>query len=487
VTVTLLTAPPAFLTLANLSEEEERTRQLLISQLRRAQLKNARQVDFYEGARRVRDLGISVPPHLTELEAVAGWPEIIVDVIDERMEWMGWREGTDLGLRKVYQDNHLDIEIGQSTLNALIHGLSFVSVGTGIEENDEPEVLVRSESSSKVTGLWDPRLRRLTVALMELYDDRGAVSGWRLYHLNSTITAERVNGRLVITDRDDHNLNRIPIAVLPNRPYSERQYGRSEITKAVRSFTETGMRTLLGMEVTREFYGAPQRYLMGAEESMFMDLDGNKKTMWDAVMGKMLAMPRDSLGELPIPGQFSGASPQPFTDILRTLSQMISASSGVPSTHLGFTTDNPASADAIARADGRLDRRAIRRGRMMNLGLNELGVLVVLWRDGNLPEPGDIRSWWADPATPTPAATADEVVKLSAALVNGVPIMPLRMARERLGWDPDQIDRAEEMDKNAPVDPVAALTGLLDQQAAGLPSTTAQAAPPAGATGGGTA
>jgi hypothetical protein len=485
VTVQLLSpppvgSPPAFLTLGELDADEERTRQALVSQLRRAQLKNVRQTAFYEGSRRVRDLGIAIPPHLTQLESVAGWPEIIVDVIDERMNWLGWRERSDLGLQKVYDDNHLDIEVGQSVLNSLIHGLAFISVGTG--GDDEPEVLVRSESSNRVTGVWDARVRRLKVALVETQDSRGDLSGWKLYKPDQTVTAERRNGRLVVVDRDEHDRGRVPIAVLLNRPWSERAYGRSEITKAVRSFTESGMRTLLGMEVAREFYGAPQRYLMGADERMFVDQDGNKKSMWDAVLGKMLAMPRDAAGDVPVAGEFSAANPLPFTEILRVLSQMISASSGVPSTHLGFTTDNPASADAIARADGRLDRRASRRGRMYNLGLDELGELIVLWRDGSLPETGLARSWWADPASPTPAATADEVVKLTAAMVNGVPIMPLRMARERLGWDAEQIRRAEEMDEEAPVDPMTVLNATLNGQAAGLPATATAAAPSVPAT-----
>lgn len=460
---------PAFLELASLSDTEEATRLRLITQLRRAQIVNARQESYYEGSRRVRDLGIAIPPHLIDLEAVAAWPEIVVDVIDERMDWEGWT-APDFGLESVFAQNHLSVEIGQATLDSLIFGVSYLTVGTG--GPDEPEVLVKAESPSRMTATWNARRRRVDDALVELYDPNGFLLGWKLYLPDETITTERVNGRLVVVARDFHGLGRVPVSVLLNRPRASRVEGRSEITRAVRSLTDSGMRTLLGMEVAREFYAAPQRYLMGADESMFVNEAGEPVGQWAAVIGRMLMAPRGEDGELPIPGVFQSASPQPFSDLLRTYAQMISSASGIPATHLGFTTDNPASADAIQRADMRLDKRAVRRQKQYDLGLVDLGELCILWRDGSLPDPGSIRSVWMDPSTPTPAATADAVTKLAATAIGGVPILPLRMARQMLGWTPEQITDAELLDKSAPTDPMTALTGLLNQQVIGGPSAT---------------
>jgi hypothetical protein len=401
-------------TLNALSDAEESLRLQLISQLRRAQVANKRQEAYYEGSRIVRDLGISIPPHLRDLEAVAAWPEIVVDVIDERMDWRGWyTPGMDLGLAEVYAQNHLAVESGQATLDALIFGLSYLTVGTGAD--DEPEVLVKAESPNRMTANWNARQRRIDSAMVELYDGLGVLNGWKLYLPEETVTVERLRGRLVVTDRDQHNLGRVPVSVLLNRPRSSRENGRSEITRAVRALTDSGMRTLLGMEIAREFYAAPQRYLMGADESMFVKEDGTPVGQWAAVIGRMLMAPRDDNDQLPVPGQFASASPQPFSDLLRTYAQMISAATGIPATHLGFTTDNPASADAIQRADMRLDKRAIRRQSQYDLGLVDLGELCILWRDGELPEPGTVQSLWVDPSTPTPAASADRAVKMIAA------------------------------------------------------------------------
>lgn len=433
---------PAFLRLGQLSDGLEERRARLIGQLRRAQRVNAVQESFYEGSRRARDLGISVPPHLRDVEAVAAWPEIVCDVIDERSDWRGWRTpDVDLGLESVYEQNHLGIEVGQATLDALIFGLAFLSVGTGDPDDAEPDLIVKAESPKQMTATWDPRLRRVTEALRETYDVGGRVTGWKLYAPDETVTVERVRGGLAVTDRDEHGLGRPPVSALLNRPRASRTSGRSEITRAVRSYTESGMRTLLGMEVTREFYGAPQRYLMGADESMFVDQHGNKKSQWDAVIGRMLMMPRDEAGELPVPGEFKHASPAPFSEILKTLAQMVSAATGIPATHLGFASDNPTSADAIQRADMRLDKRAVRRHRQFDLGLLDLGDLCVLWRDGELPPPGSVRSLWVDPAALSPNARADRAIKMISA---GALDPSWDYTLEQFGLSDDEIERVRQ-------------------------------------------
>lgn len=433
------TVAPAFLRLQTLSEEHELLRVRLIGQLHRAKRANVRQEAFYEGSRRARDLGIAIPPNLQDVEAVVAWPEIVVDVISERLSWRGWSSDDDtLGLDDIYDENHLRVESGQGFLDALICGLSYMTVGTG--NDGEPDVLVMPGSPNRMTATWDPRLRRASDGMAEIHDERGHLIGWKLYVPGETVTIERRRGRMEVTDRDQHGLDRVPIAVLRNRPRSDRPDGRSEITRAVRSLTETGMRTLLGMEITREFYGAPKRYLMGADASMFVDEDGNKVDQWDALVGSMLAIERDANGDVPTVGEFKGASPAPFSEILRTLTQMVSSASGVPAHHLGFTTDNPASEGAIARADARLDKRAEDRQGQFNLGLVELAQLCVLWRDGELP-PTEIRSLWTPVGTVAPGAAADRAAKMLAA---GVIRPEWDFTLEQFGLDDDEIRRVRQ-------------------------------------------
>jgi hypothetical protein len=454
---------PALLEKDKLTDEEDAVRRTLISKLARARKVNLRQEAYYEGARKVRDLGIAIPPHLKDVEAVAAGPQIVVDVIDERMDWRGWSTPKqDLGLKELFDANHLDIEVGQATLDSLIMGIAFLTAGTGGE--GEPDVLIKAESPMRMTATWDPRMRRNVNALCELYDDRDRLIGWQLYLPGETITAERQGGRVVVTDRDEHGLERIPVVSLINKPRASRMGGRSEITRHIRSITNSAMRTLLGMEIAREFYAAPQRYLMGADQSMFVDENGEPVSQWQAIIGRLLLAPADEEndGALPRAGEFSAASPQPFTELLKTYMQEISSSSGIPATHFGYSTDNPASADAIQRADVRLDKRAVRRQKIYNLGLVELGEVAHLWRTGELLPPGSVRSLWTPVSLVAPGAAADRATKM---ISSGVLDPEWEFTLEQFGLSDDEIERV--MAERRRSGGSAALRAIAERAAAG--------------------
>jgi len=242
-----------------------------------------------------------------------------------------------------------------------------------------------------------------------------------LYLPGKTIELERGReGRMVVVRRHNTTRDRIPVARLVNRARTSRKGGRSELTGAVRYLTDAAVRTLLGMEVNREFYTTPQRWLMGADMSVFTDEDGNKVSAWEAIAGHMLSMPRPhddetgEYGELPTVGQFTAAPPEPYIAQVRAYSMLLAAEVGIPASYLGYATDNPASADAIRAGETRLIQRSIRRQRGFTQGWRRVAYNALLWRDGkvDLDKLAKIEPNWANPATPTPQAAADEATKL---------------------------------------------------------------------------
>jgi hypothetical protein len=64
-----------------------------------------------------------------------------------------------------------------------------------------------------------------------------------------------------------------------------------------------------------------------------------------------------------------------------------------------------------------------------------------------------LETLWRDPSTPTVAQKADATMKLASTTVGGVPIMPLEMAREELGWSAVKRQRAKIMDEEMATDP----------------------------------
>ena len=389
----------------------------LLDQLRMYETSNALKAAYYEGDQRIHSLGISVPPAMSRLEAVVGWPGTTVDVLEERLDWYGWQSEDDThGLQDVYTSNGLDVDAGMAHLDALIYGTSFAVVGTG--DDDEPSPLVTIHSPRGMTGLWDARRRRLKAAVSTVVE-QGQVTEVTLYKPDETILLVRsqLTPGWTVEDRDRHNLGRVPVVQFVNRGRASRLGGRSEISQAIRYYTDDAVRTMVGMEVNREFYSAPQRYALGVDESAFTDAGGNVRTGWETIMGRVWALDRDDDGNLPEVGQFTPASPAPYLEQVKGLALLVAAEAAIPPSYLGFATDNPASGDAIQKSEARLVKRAERRQLGFGRGWHEVGRLALLVRDGQVPDDFDrsVTQEWRDASTPTNAADADAAVKLVAA------------------------------------------------------------------------
>jgi hypothetical protein len=371
--------------------------------------------NYYEGKQRLKDLGISIPPTMRLVDSVVGWAGTAIDVLEERLDLEGFLGGADYGLDEIYRANNLDLESGLGHKDAFIYGTGFVFVGKGKEGEADP--LITIESPKRSTALYDLRTRRLSAALLVTPAEDGTILGGSLYLPNETIYFEAYAETFVEVGRDVHNLGRVPVSPLINNPRSGDPYGRSEITRAVRSTTDAAMRTLLGAEVAREFYSAPQRYVLGAPEEAFTDADGNPLNAWSVIQGRLQGIPyNDEDNVMPTVGQFSANSPSPYFDAIRAYAQIMAAETAIPASYFGFQTDNPASADAIRQMEARLVKRAERRQKQFGRTWVEVAKLALLVRDGSLPvEANNIRPIWRDASTPTRAAAADEAVKLISA------------------------------------------------------------------------
>ncbi len=389
--------------------------QHLVSKLAEHHSSNELKEKYYEGKNRLKDLNISVPPSLKLVDSVVGWAGTAVDVLEERLDFEGYINGEQYGLNDIYRANELDLESSLGHKDALIYGTGFVFIGKGRDGEADP--LITIESPKKATALYDMRSRRISAALLVDSDDFGNVRQGSLYLADETIYFERMMDKFVEVARDVHKLGRVTVSPLINNPRSGDPYGRSEITRAVRSYTDSAMRTLLGAEVAREFYSSPQRYILGADENIFLDSDGNKINPWSVIQGRVLGVPyNEEGGVMPQVGQFSANSPTPYFDQIRALAQMISAETAIPASYLGFQTDNPASADAIRQMESRLVKRAERRQKQFGRTWSEVAKLSLLVRDGEVPaDMTSIRPIWRDSSTPTRAAAADEAVKLIGA------------------------------------------------------------------------
>jgi hypothetical protein len=146
---------------------------------------------------------------------------------------------------------------------------------------------------------------------------------------------------------------------------------------------------------------------------------------------------------------------------------------------MGFSTDNPASADAIRASESRLVKRAERR----QSGFGDSWELVMriadrirtgAWR----PELRRLEAMWRDASTPTVSQAADAATKKYQA-----GIVPKRQTREDLRYNAEQIALMEQEDDEEQARQTAAMTGDMPpprSQPAGQPGAQPPTGVPAG-------
>ena len=422
-----------------LQDDEKKILQQLRSQLRKHQKSNKVKNDYYEAKQVVNHLDIAVPRNLTDIGTAVGWAGTTVDAIDERVQWLGWAtdDGNLNGLDEIFEDNNLAVESNFQQIDSLTTGMSFVSVGNHqwdilgneLPEGDTSRQIVTVESSSTATVLWDYRKRRAIAGLSQTTDDQGNIVMETLYleMANIVMMRDPVTGTMDVVDRNQHDIGRCFMTRYPNRARPFQLDGRSEISRAVRYYTDAAVRTMLGMEVNREFYTAPQRFVLNAKPEDFgvtsdMSNEERFRRGLAVAMGMINVIPPredNTEGDPPSVVEMKPAPPTPYIEQIKAYSIQMSAETGLPATLFGFVTDNPTSGDAILKSDFRLARRSSRRIGTWAASNKEVGLLCLLARDGvdgvDIDFVKRLRCRYMNPVMPTPAATADAIQKYIAA------------------------------------------------------------------------
>ncbi|WP_396909497.1 hypothetical protein [Mycolicibacterium sp.] len=411
--------------------------------------RNMVRATYYDYKNALKNLGIAIPPHLTEIDMALGWPAKAVDVLARRCKFERFTTPNDggedpLGIVPMLNANDFAMGLPQAITSTFVHSCTLQMVAKGDTSIGEPEILISSQSAMFCSGLWDHRLRRLKAAFsISNTDECGRVTEWLMFLPGVTIRG-RWDRKWEI-ERYHHTLDRLPVEVLPYQPRLDRPFGKSRITRAVMGLTDSALRTLMRMEIGAEFYSSPQRWIMGADESMFTDADGNRVSQWQALLGQIWAAPADPdnpTAPLPQVGEFKAASPTPHTEQLRTLAAMFASETSLPLSELGIVHDNPSSAEAIEAAERSLIIEADFAMDCFTPRLVRIVQTMLQMRDGwdeMPPEVARLGARWSAPENPLQSAAADAVVKILAAMPG---LADSTIPMEMLDWDEATIQRA---------------------------------------------
>lgn len=376
------------------------------------------------------------------------WPSLVATAVEERLDIEGWRlNGSDSGddeLWQVWQDNDLDEQSSEAHLTALVAREAYAMVGPG----DAESPLITIEYPDQIVVEIDPRTRQVVAALKvwrsdeEIAQDDMAIllrRGPRGVRIIDFELSRPVGGKTLTwmpTGETSQLSPLVPVVPILNRP--RRGYGMSELTEII-PLVDGANQVATNMLAAIEHHSLHRKYVVGASEDDFVDKDGNAVPAWKIATGAVWALSRESPDEKIEVGQFAASDLRNFHETIRCLAQQAAAAYGLPGDYLGYTSDNPASAEAIDASEARLVKRCERRQRTFG-GAWERVMRLALAVMGRDPATATrLETVWRNPATPTEAAIMDAATK---GLQSG--LLDAEEGREMIGMSVERRRRMRE-------------------------------------------
>jgi hypothetical protein len=404
-----------------LSEDEK----ALIARLRMQYQRNYAEMalceQYYKGEQAIKNLRIAVPKELEgHLCTLVGWAAMAVDPYVERLNVDCFRQVSatdgDEYLMAMMEANSFESQQSLAYTDALAMGPSYWVVGSPANRGDAPVITVESPLNTAV--LWDLRGTSPRAMMQEYWSEDGRRRGALLVPGKTVHLAQNDKGEWVVSGRDEHGFDFVPVVRMANRPRTNSRDGASEITPALRSIIDDACRTLLDLGVARELYSVPQKILLGASEDAFQRSDGSLASSWESYISKFPVIERDDTGALPEIHQLQAYDPSVFTKILDWFASSAAGIVAARPQDLGlYTQGNPPSAEAGLVADDSRNRRTKRMQRQFTGPLIEVAKMAVRFDNrGSLPaEYERIAADWSPIEMFSPSLAADALSKEVAA------------------------------------------------------------------------
>jgi len=392
---------------------------------------------YFEGAQRLKHMGLAVPEDLRIFELVANWPRMYVNELARRQKLKaifrpGQEGGIDTEMREAFTANNLNSQVPLLAKENRVFGRCFLVVGANEEDPDHP--LITAESPREISVLVDRRRRRLAAVLRQFRDDNGERVGTLLLP-DKTLQIVAGRGGWEIdavgndTGIDEHKLGRLPVVMTLNGQRLGQWGGGSEMAD-IMGITDACARTLTNMALGVETHAVPPRWALGVSKGDFVDKDGNQLPVWQSYYQAIWASqkgPKDAAL-----GQFSATDLRNFHDTVRLYGELASSVTGLPFRYFGKSTANPATEGSIRADESRVITNVEESNEHLGDALSWTMAIYQRFRTGKWPDAREpIAVEWVNPATPTKAEEADAIQKLNG----GTPVLSREGSWDEMGWD----------------------------------------------------
>lgn len=402
----------------NLSGEETALFNLLLATWGRHLNSNIRNEAYYRGKVKPVSADPQMPDALRHLDIVSGWGGKCVDVLASRSVLTGFGGDDSAGLESALGGIDMTTLYDQAVTSELIDSCSFLTVSRG--RNGEPDALVSAHSALDAAAIWDERKKRIKAGICVIDIDENEagerVPSWVNMYTDEYTYSCRREGEAWTAEKVPNPLGRPLMEPLRYRPTLTQPFGRSRITRTVRSLIDRAMCVAARTEITATFYTWPMRYLLGVDKKTAETMAKRKVEMY---ADSMLLVTPNKNGDTPQLGQLSQMTMQPHLDHLEMLGKQFASEACIPLDEIGIVFDNPSSADALYAAQQRLVVEAEHVNRMNGDALATVARMALAAAS---PDPAgtfetaDVVPVFADVLRPSKAARADFAIKVGSAV-----------------------------------------------------------------------
>lgn len=325
---------------------------------------------YYDMKNRETDLGKTIPDEFRYLRSTLGWCARAVDALADRLVFRGFDQD-NFDMAEIYKMNNADILFDSAVLGALISSCDFIYISA--DNSGYPRLQVIDGANA--TGRMDPITGMLLEGYAVLERDVNGYPILEAYFEPGQTVYYRKGNQIMMQPEVVGNPAPYPLLVpIIYRPDATRPFGHSRISRACMQIMQDALKALRLSKVSSEFYSFPQKYVTGLAQDAEMD-------KWKATISAMLAFTKDEDGDAPKLGQFTQQSMSPYTEQLRTYASLFSGETGLTLDDLGFTSDNPSSAEAIKATHENLRLTARKAQRTFGTGFLNAGYLAACVRD----------------------------------------------------------------------------------------------------------
>lgn len=381
-------------------------------------------------------------------QAVSNFPLLIVDSVNDRLSVQGFRLGdgdADMQVwRDLWQANNLDIFAAMVHQQALVTGISYVSVWPDMQGRPR----VRGESSFEVIHEVDPAdPLKVRTAMKVWADERAETIYVRLFEpgkvtfLSSPFTSEipdqtsiadYVGSARWTIDREEDNPfgEMIPIVPFLNRPRMDGT-GFSEIGDLLPVFDRINTLTA-DLLMTAELAAFKIRWATGLE--IPRDDAGKPVEPFDVALDRLWVSENPDSKF----GSFDASPLEPYAQAIdQAIQQAAAISRTPPFLLLGKLTN--LSAEALKATESGLVQKVHNRMRVFGEAWEDVIKLGMALSNDPRAMDANVEVLWRDPENVSEAAKVDALVKLSSIG------LPWRAVMERWGATPTEIDRWEAL------------------------------------------